>query len=194
MEPKTPQIHWTIALIPFLVLIALQASVIIFFGAEAIDGASQLSLLIATSAAVAISMLGYKVKWETFDNAISDNIRAVGPAIIILLLIGAVSSSWMISGIVPTMIYYGMNLVTPSLFLFMTCIICAFVSVVTGSSWTTVATVGIALLGIGTAHGYSVGWTAGAIISGAYFGDKISPLSDPQCWHRLFAKCRFSSI
>lgn len=178
MEPKTPQIHWTIALIPFLVLIALQASVIIFFGAEAIDGASQLSLLIATSAAVAISMLGYKVKWETFDNAISDNIRAVGPAIIILLLIGAVSSSWMISGIVPTMIYYGMNLVTPSLFLFTTCIICALVSVVTGSSWTTVATVGIALLGIGTAHGYSVGWTAGAIISGAYFGDKISPLSD----------------
>lgn len=178
METNPPQIHWTIAFIPFLVLITLQALVIIFFGADAIDGASQLSLLIATSTTVAISMLGYKVKWETIENAIADNIRTVGPAIIILLLIGAVSGSWMISGVVPTMIYYGMNLITPSLFLFMTCIICALVSVVTGSSWTTVATVGIALLGIGTAHGYSVGWTAGAIISGAYFGDKISPLSD----------------
>lgn len=84
----------------------------------------------------------------------------------------------MISGVVPTLIYYGMQIIHPSFFLASTCIICAVVSVMTGSSWTTIATIGIALLGIGQAQGFSDGWIAGAIISGAYFGDKISPLSD----------------
>ncbi len=178
MEKDFPKIHWTIALIPFLVLVALQVFVIKQFGSNAIDGASQTALLFAAGVAVAIAMLGYKVSWKSIDDAIGENIKTVGPAILILFLIGAVSGSWMISGIVPTMIYYGMKIITPSLFLFVTCIVCAMVSLVTGSSWTTVATVGIALEGIGMAHGYSVGWTAGAIISGAYFGDKISPLSD----------------
>ena len=107
-----------------------------------------------------------------------DNITSVGTSIIILLLIGAVSGSWMISGVVPTMIYYGMKVIFPSIFLFATCIISALISVMTGSSWTTIATVGVALVGIGTAQGYEPGWIAGAIISGAYFGDKVSPLSD----------------
>ena len=178
MKPNSPHIHWTIALVPFAVLVALQVAVIRTFGSDAIEGASQAALLFAAGVAVTIAMVGYKVSWKTIDSAIGDNIRTIGPAVLILFLIGAISGSWMLSGVVPTMIYYGMQILTPSLFLFLTCIICALVSLVTGSSWTTVATVGVALIGIGTAHGFSVGWTAGAIISGAYFGDKISPLSD----------------
>lgn len=178
MEKDAPKIHWTIAFIPFLVLVALQVFVIRQFGSDAIDGASQTALLFSAGVAVAIAMIGYKVSWKTIDDAIGDNIKTIGPAVLILFFIGAISGSWMMSGIVPTMIYYGMKIITPKLFLFMACIICALVSLITGSSWTTVATVGIALEGIGTAHGFSVGWTAGAIISGAYFGDKISPLSD----------------
>ena len=177
-KTKSPKIHWLVALIPFIVLVVLQVLVIKYFGSDAIDGASQTALLFAAGVAVAIAMIGYRVSWEAIDNAIGENIKTIGPAILILIFIGAVSGSWMMSGVVPTMIYYGMKVITPSLFLFMACLICALVSLVTGSSWTTVATVGIALEGIGTAHGYSVGWTAGAIISGAYFGDKISPLSD----------------
>ncbi len=175
---EKPRIHWTIALIPLAVLVALQVLVIREFGSDALDGASQTVLLVAAAVATAIAMIGYKVPWSDIDQAITGNVKTVGGAILILFLIGAVSGSWMMSGVVPTMIYYGMKIVSPSVFLFIACIICALVSLVTGSSWTTVATIGIALMGIGTAHGYSMGWTAGAIISGAYFGDKISPLSD----------------
>ena len=102
----------------------------------------------------------------------------VSTALIILLIIGALSAAWMLSGVVPTLIYYGVQIIHPRFFLVSCCIICAVVSVMTGSSWTTIATIGIALMGIGKAQGFAEGWTAGAIISGAYFGDKISPLSD----------------
>ena len=173
-----PRIHWLIALIPLATLIALQVVVIRAFGSDALDGASQTALLFAAAVAVAMGMIFYKVPWSSIDSAIGQNIKTIGPAILILFFIGAVSGSWMMSGVVPTMIYYGMQIVSPSVFLFVACLISALVSLVTGSSWTTVATIGIALMGIGTAHGYSVGWTAGAIISGSYFGDKISPLSD----------------
>ncbi|MBR3724300.1 MAG: sodium:proton antiporter [Bacteroidales bacterium] len=172
------RIHWTVAMIPLVVLIAMQVVVIREFGSDALDGASQTALLFAAAVAVSMGMIFYKVPWSSINSAIEQNIKTIGPAILILFLIGAISGSWMMSGVVPTMIYYGMKIVSPSIFLFIACIICALVSIVTGSSWTTVATVGIALMGIGTAHSYSVGWTAGAIISGAYFGDKISPLSD----------------
>ena len=177
-HPQPHPIHWTMALIPLAVLIALQVVVIRVFGADALDGASQTALLLAAGVAVAIGMILFKVPWEWINNAIEDNIKAIGPAILILFMIGAVSGSWMMSGVVPTMFFYGMKIVSPQLFLFLACLICALVSVITGSSWTTVATIGIALMGIGTAHGYAPGWTAGAILSGAYFGDKISPLSD----------------
>lgn len=173
-----PRIHWLIALIPLATLIALQVVVIREFGSDALDGASQTALLFAAAVAVAMGMIFYKVPWSSIDSAIGQNIKTMGPAILILFLIGAVSGSWMMSGVVPTMIYYGMQIVSPKVFLFVACLVSALVSLVTGSSWTTVATIGIALMGIGTAHGYEVGWTAGAIISGAYFGDKISPLSD----------------
>ena len=172
------KLHWTIALIPLAVLIALQVLVIQRFGSDALDGASQTALLIAAAVAVMIGMVFFKTPWSQVDKAISDNVKTIGGAILILFLIGAVSGSWMLSGVVPTMIYYGMQVVRPAVFLFIACLISALVSLVTGSSWTTIATIGIALMGIGTAHGYDVGWTAGAIISGAYFGDKISPLSD----------------
>ena len=173
-----PRVHWTVALIPLAVLVALQVVVIREFGSDALDGASQTALLFAAAVAVAMGMIFYKVPWSSIDSAIGQNIKTMGPAILILFLIGAVSGSWMMSGVVPTMIYYGMQIVSPKVFLFVACLVSALVSLVTGSSWTTVATIGIALMGIGTAHGYEVGWTAGAIISGAYFGDKISPLSD----------------
>ena len=173
-----PRIHWTLALVPLAVLVALQVLVIKEFGSDALDGASQTVLLVAAAVAVTMGMIFYKVPWKDIDHAISDNVRTIGGAILILFLIGAVSGSWMLSGVVPTMIYYGMQVVSPAVFLFVACLISALVSLVTGSSWTTIATIGIALMGIGAAHGYGVGWTAGAIISGAYFGDKISPLSD----------------
>lgn len=173
---ETPS--WYVSLIPFLVLVALLVLVVKAYGADALAGGSQVALLMAAGVTVAISMIFYRIPWKKFEEGIVDNIRSVGTAIIVLLLIGAVSGSWMVSGVVPTMIYYGMKVIFPEIFLFAACIICALVSVMTGSSWTTIATVGVALIGIGTAQGYDVGWTAGAIISGAYFGDKISPLSD----------------
>lgn len=169
---------WFVSLIPFVVLIATLVVVIKVFGADALEGGSQVSLLFATGVIVAISMIFYRIPWKDFEEGILDNIRAVGTSILILLLIGAVAGSWMVSGVVPTMIYYGMKVIFPEIFLFATCGICALISIMTGSSWTTIATVGVALVGIGTAQGYDPGWTAGAIISGAYFGDKVSPLSD----------------
>ena len=169
---------WFVSLIPFVVLIATLVVVIKVFGADALEGGSQVSLLLATGVIVAISMIFYRIPWKDFEEGILDNIRAVGTSILILLLIGAVAGSWMVSGVVPTMIYYGMKVIFPEIFLFATCGICALISIMTGSSWTTIATVGVALVGIGTAQGYDPGWTAGAIISGAYFGDKVSPLSD----------------
>ena len=169
---------WIVSLIPFIFLIAILIVVIKIFGADALSGGSQVALLMASGVVVAISMIFYKIPWKEFEEGITDNIKAVGSAILILLLIGAVAGSWMVSGVVPTMIYYGMKVIFPSIFLFASCAICALISIMTGSSWTTIATVGVALVGIGTAQGYEPGWIAGAIISGAYFGDKVSPLSD----------------
>lgn len=172
------QPSWAVSLIPFAFLIGAMVLVVRFFGADALSGGSQVALLASSAIAAGIAMAAYKTPWSRIDEAISKNIKAISSAIIILVLIGAISGTWMVSGIVPTLIYYGLNVISPKIFLFACCIICALVSIMTGSSWTTIATIGVALLGIGNALGYSEGWTAGAIISGAYFGDKISPLSD----------------
>ncbi len=169
---------WWVSLIPFVFLVSVLVLVIRVFGANALEGASQVALIMASGVAVAISMIFYKVPWKKFEDGILDNIRAVGPSILILLFFGSVAVAWMVSGVVPTMIYYGMKVIFPSIFLFASCGICALISVMTGSSWTTIATVGVALIGIGTVQGYEPGWIAGAIVSGAYFGDKVSPLSD----------------
>ena len=175
---REAQPSWWISLIPFVVLVSVLSVVIYVFGADALSGASQVALMFAAGVTVVLTMLLYKVSWKTFEEAILDNITSVGTSIVILLLIGAVAGSWMISGVVPTMIYYGMKVIIPEIFLFASCVISALIAVMTGSSWTTIATIGVALVGIGTAQGYEPGWIAGAIISGAYFGDKVSPLSD----------------
>lgn len=167
-----------VSLIPIAALIVLLFFTISTFGSDALTGASQVSLLVATALCVFIGMWRYGIPWKDFEKAITNNIAGVSSALIILLIIGALSAVWMVSGVVPTLIYYGVQIIHPRFFLLCTCIICAVVSVMTGSSWTTIATIGIALMGIGKAQGFEEGWIAGAIISGAYFGDKISPLSD----------------
>lgn len=167
-----------LSLVPIAVLVALLFVTIRTFGSDALSGGSQIVLLTATAICCLIAMVHCKVSWKFLEMGIINNITGVATALIVLLIIGALSGSWMISGVVPTLIYYGMQIIHPSFFLASTCIICAIVSVMTGSSWTTIATIGIALLGIGQAQGFTDGWIAGAIISGAYFGDKISPLSD----------------
>ena len=167
-----------IAIIPLTVLVIVLALVIKCFGADAIMGGSQIALLFAASVAALLAITVCGCKWSTLEEAIVDNIRTSASAIIILLLIGAISGTWMLSGVVPTLICYGLEVIHPRAFLGIACIICALVSIVTGSSWTTIATIGVALMGIGQAMGFSEGWIAGAIISGAYFGDKVSALSD----------------
>ena len=111
-------------------------------------------------------------------DAVSNNLKSTSGSLLILLMVGALSGSWLISGIIPSMIFYGIKILNPTVFLAASVVICALISIATGSSWTTSATVGIALIGVGNAMGVPVGMTAGAIISGAYFGDKMSPLSD----------------
>ena len=167
-----------LSIIPVLVLVALLFATIRTFGADALLGGNQIILLAAAAVSCLIAIFYCKIKWADIEHAIAKNIFGVVPAVLILLIIGALAGAWMISGIIPTLIYYGIQIINPSFYLVSTCIICAIVSLVIGSSWTTVATVGVALLGIGQVHGISTAWTAGAIISGAYFGDKISPLSD----------------
>lgn len=170
--------HPLVSLTPVFVLILLLYVTICAFGSDALSGGSQVCLLTATAVCVWIGMGRYGRPWKEFESAITQNVAGVSTALIILLIIGALSGAWMVSGVVPTLIYYGMQVIHPKLFLISTCVICAVVSVMTGSSWTTIATIGIALMGIGKAQGFSEGWIAGAIISGAYFGDKVSPLSD----------------
>lgn len=167
-----------ISLIPLSVLVILLALTIKLFGADAIAGGSQLSLLTASAVCTAMSILIYGRKWVDLEESILKNMRSATPALIILLLIGAIAGTWMASGIIPSLIYYGLKILHPSIFLPASCIICAIISLLTGSSWTTIATIGVALMGIGRALGFDDGWIAGAIISGAYFGDKISVMSD----------------
>ena len=167
-----------VSVLPLAVLTLLLYVVIRCFGGDAINGGSQIALLSATSVCVMLTIGIYRCKWAVLEEAIIDNIRASASAIIILLLIGAIAGSWMVSGVVPTMIYYGLKILHPSFFLVASCVICAGVSLMTGSSWTTIATIGVALMGTGQAMGFPEGWIAGAIISGAYFGDKLSLLSD----------------
>ena len=175
---RHPLPHPAIALIPVVVLIALLGIVIALFGSDALSGGSQIALLLGLAVCVVISMTVYHVPWKVFEGQMCKTIGDVAVTLLILLTVGMLAGSWMISGVVPTLIYYGIQIISPKFFLVSACLICALVSLLSGSSWTTVATIGVALLGIGHALGISEAWTAGAIISGAYFGDKMSPLSD----------------
>lgn len=166
-----------IALIPIAILISLLTINVIVLGSDAIAGANQIALLLAAGVAGIISFrLGYT--WHEIEGSIVRSISSAMAAMLILLAIGSLSGTWLLSGIVPSMIYYGLKILNPTIFLFAACVVSGIVSLATGSSWSTVATVGIALLGIGKAMDIPEGVIAGAIISGAYFGDKMSPLSD----------------
>ena len=164
-----------LSLLPIAVLVAMLIATIKSFGSDALSGASQITLLTVAAFCVLIGMGYLNVPWASFEKAITKNVSSVSSALVILLLIGALGGIWMVSGVVPALVYYGVQIIHPNIFLASTCAICALVSVMTGSSWTTI---GIALMGIGRAQGFADGWVAGAIISGAYFGDKISPLSE----------------
>ena len=165
------------AFIPVIVLIALLAFNVYVFEGDATGGPNQIALLFGAVIAAAIG-IGQGYSWKTIQQGMIKSINSSLGAVLILLIIGALSGTWMISGVVPTMIYYGLDILSPSYFLVATCMICAIVALATGSSWSTIGTVGLALLGIGSVMGISEGMIAGAIISGAYFGDKMSPLSD----------------
>ena len=176
MKPTLP--HPLLSVIPLAVLVALIFLVVRLFPDDALSGASQVALMIATAVCVAISMAVYGMKWRIFEEMIRKTVGDAGVSILILLLIGMMSATWMVSGVVPTLIYYGVQLMSPLFFLPCACIVSSVISVMTGTSWTTIATIGIALMGIGDALGIPSPYTAGAIISGAYFGDKLSPMSD----------------
>ncbi|MEP2773421.1 MAG: Na+/H+ antiporter NhaC [Fulvivirga sp.] len=174
-ERKEPSL--LLSLLPILFLIVLLASNVILYKGDSSYGPNQISLLITAAFAGLLSLrLGYT--WQDLEEGIVKSISSAMAAILILLMIGSLSGTWLISGIVPAMIYYGLEILNPTIFLVAACIVSAIVSLATGSSWSTAATVGIALIGIGKAMGIHDGVVAGAVISGAYFGDKMSPLSD----------------
>ncbi|RDK86996.1 Na+/H+ antiporter NhaC [Marinirhabdus gelatinilytica] len=166
------------ALIPVIALvIMLFYNVFYAFGDDALSGSNQFILLLGAAVAAIVGTFN-KVSYKQMVEEVAQNVKSTTGALLILLMVGALAGTWLISGIIPTMIYYGLQILNPTIFLASCVIICAIISVATGSSWTTSATVGIALIGIAEALGISLGMTAGAVLSGAYFGDKLSPLSD----------------
>jgi len=172
-----PELSLPIALIPIAALIALLVGAVATFGDDTIGGPAQIALM---SCGMIAAWIGHRqgLTWRTLEKAAVTSISRAMVAILILLAVGALIGVWMAAGIIPTIIYYGSLVLNPSIFYVATLLLCAIVSVAIGSSWTTVGTIGVALIGIATAMGLSVEMTAGAIISGAYFGDKMSPLSD----------------
>ena len=165
------------ALIPVFALIGLLAYNVSVYGDDALSGSNQFMLLIGGAVAAIVGFRN-KVSYKLMIEEVAENIKSTASAILILLMVGALAGTWLISGVIPSMIYYGLQILNPTIFLAACLIICAIISIATGSSWTTSATVGIALIGIGDALGISLGMTAGAVLSGAYFGDKMSPMSD----------------
>lgn len=187
IKPKTPQDEHIVenkelniweALIPVIALvIMLFFNVKYVFGDDALSGSNQFIMLLGAAVAAIVGFFN-KVSFSQMIEEVAENIKSTIGAILIILFVGALAGTWLISGIIPTIVYYGLQILSPSIFLPACVVICALISIATGSSWATSATVGIALVGIGNALGISSGMTAGAVISGAYFGDKMSPLSD----------------
>lgn len=166
------------AMIPVILLVCLLAyNIFVADGAMLGDYSNQYVLLIGGAIAAVVGFFN-KVTFQNMLVEIWENLKTIFIPVLILVLVGALAGTWLISGVIPAMVYYGLQVLNPSIFLPATVIICAIISIATGSSWTTSATVGIALIGIGSALGISTGMIAGAVISGAYFGDKMSPLSD----------------
>ena len=165
------------ALLPVAFLILLLVASVNFFGSDASYGPNQIALILAAVVAALVGLrLGFT--WKQMQEAMVKGVSLAMGAIFILLVVGSLIGTWIMGGIVPTMMYYGLQILNPAIFYTACCVICAIVAVVSGSSWTTVSTIGIALVGIAAAFDLHLGIAAGAIISGAYFGDKLSPLSD----------------
>lgn len=173
--PRAPTL--TDALIPIIVLVALLAGSVVLFGDGSSGGPNQIALILAAGVAMVMGVrLGHP--WASLERGIVKGISVSLGAVLILLVVGSLIGAWILAGIVPTMIYYGLDLLSAPVFFPSACLLCCFVSLATGSSWTTAGTVGVALIGIASAQGLNLGLAAGAVVSGAYFGDKMSPLSD----------------
>lgn len=189
-----------VALLPVIVLLATLVALILTKGADSVQSFGPLVLLFAAASGLVLSFVSRSFSRDRFVCGFMGSVRQVAPSLPILLLIGTVSATWMLSGVVPIMIEFGLKVLDPDLFLMIACVVSALISVLTGSSWTTIATIGVAFMGIGLVMGYSPGWIAGAIISGAYFGDKISPLSDTtvlaasSCGVNLFSHIRYMML
>ncbi|MCF2848018.1 Na+/H+ antiporter NhaC [Pseudoalteromonas sp. ACER1] len=176
-EKPIKQASFLDALIPITVLVCLLGAAVYLFGDNSSSGPNQIALLFATFTAALIGLKnGYT--WKKLEQAMIEGITLSLGAIIILLMVGALIGTWLLSGTVPTLIYYGLQIINPSWFYAASCLICGIVAMSIGSSWTTAATIGVALLGVATGLGLEPVVTAGAVISGAYFGDKLSPLSE----------------
>jgi NhaC family Na+:H+ antiporter len=176
-QATKPTITLLEALLPVVILVLLLSFNVTVYGDDALGGSNQFILLIGAAVAAIVGFRN-RVTYDQMIEAIGSNLKSTTGAILILLFVGALAGTWLLSGIIPAMIYYGLQILHPSIFLPACIVICAIISIATGSSWTTSATVGIALIGIGRALEIPVGMVAGAVISGAYFGDKLSPLSD----------------
>jgi NhaC family Na+:H+ antiporter len=166
-----------VALLPIIFLVLLLSINVFIYGDDSLNGTNQFILILSGLFGASIGFI-YKVSYKKILTSISNSVKSVTGALLILLFVGALAGTWMISGIIPAMVYYGLKILDPNIFLPACIIICSIISVATGSSWTTSATVGIALVGIGKALGLPAGMVGGAVIAGAYFGDKLSPLSD----------------
>lgn len=186
IQPRQPQDEHIVenkrlsiweALIPVVALVGMLAYNVFVFGDDSLSGSNQFILLLGAAVAAMIGLRN-KVTFSQMIDEVAENVKSTTGALLILLMVGALAGTWLISGIIPSMIYYGLQILNPTIFLAACLIICSIISVATGSSWTTSATIGIALIGIAGVLDISLGMTAGAVISGAYFGDKMSPLSD----------------
>lgn len=198
MKQKT-SLSLRLAMLPIVALVMLLSLNVSVYGDDALGGSNQFILLLGGAVAAMVGF-GQKISYKDMLQQVAENLKSVTGAILILLFVGALAGTWLVSGIIPAMIYYGLQILHPTFFLAACIVICALISVATGSSWTTSATVGIALIGIGKAMGLPVGMIAGAVISGAYFGDKMSPLSDTtnlapaMAGGELFSHIRYMTI
>lgn len=174
---KTPRLSLSAALLPLFILVLLLTYNVTVFGDDALSGSNQFILLLGAAVAGLVGIKN-KVTYGQILRKVGENLQSVTGPILILLLVGSLSGTWLLSGVIPAMIDYGLQIANPRFFLPGCVLITALVSLATGTSWSTSATIGIALIGIGKALELPVGMVAGAIISGAYFGDKLSPLSD----------------
>ncbi|MBD5233053.1 MAG: sodium:proton antiporter [Bacteroidales bacterium] len=200
LNSKAKQPPLGLSILPIASLLIFLACVVIFAGASAISDYSPYALLASAILSVVLACCCGSLCRRGIIVGFRRSAAQILPAVPMLICIAMVSTTWMLSGVVPTLIDYGLALLSPVFFLVLTCVVCGVISVLTGSSWSTIATIGVAFMGIGTVMGFNPGLVAGAIISGAYFGDKVSPLSDTTvvasstCGVDLFEHIRYLAL